>query len=481
LDQTGRRRAALWLLCTAQFVLVLDVTIVAVALPSLRDSLGFSAHDLQWVVSAYVLAFAGCLLLAGRGADLWGRRRLFMAGLAIFAGASVWCGLARASWELVAARTVQGLGAALVAPAALSLLTTTFAEGLERDRALGVWTAAAAGGGATGFLLGGVLTQGLGWRAVFLVNLPVGVAGLLLARPLLPEGRATGGRRRLDLAGAVTVTGALVGLVFGLSRIEQAGPGSGAAWLPLAAAALLGGAFVAVERRASDPLVPLPVLGNRRLTAAALVALLLTAVTTPNAFFVVLHLRDVHGYRPSLIGLTVAPVSLAVVAGSLVGGRLVGRLGPRPTMAAGLGAIAAGSAALATLSPAASAPGYLVLGLVASGLGLGAAAVASTTQGAAAVAPDQQGLASGLLNSAAQLGSGLGLAVLVTVATSRAAALTPPGVAPTKAAVVDGYRWAILAGVAAAAAGALVILGRAALAGGRRPGQGRPGRTMPVS
>jgi len=203
-----RRTLVLGLLCSVQFVLVLDVTIVAVALPSLRDGLGFSAEGLQWVVSAYVLAFAGFLLLGGRAADLWGRRRLFLAGLATFAGASGWCGLAGASWELVAARAVQGVGAAVVAPAALSLLTTTFAEGAARERALGVWTAAAAGGGATGFLLGGVLTQALGWRAVFLVNVPVGVAGLLLAR-VLPAGRRERAPRRLDLPGAVALGGGL--------------------------------------------------------------------------------------------------------------------------------------------------------------------------------------------------------------------------------------------------------------------------------
>jgi EmrB/QacA subfamily drug resistance transporter len=451
---------ALGLLCTAQFVLVLDVTIVAVALPSLRDGLGFSASGLQWVVSAYVLAFAGFLLLGGRAADLWGRRRLFVAGLAIFAVASGWCGLAGASWELVAARAVQGLGAAIVAPAALSLLTTTFAEGGPRERALGVWTAAAAGGGATGFLLGGVVTQALGWRAVFLVNVPVGLLGVLLAPVLLPErrGRAP---RRLDLAGAVTLTGALSTLVYALTQAEHAGPWSAGTWLPLAAAAALGGAFVACERRTAHPLVPLDVLRVRGLAGASLVALLLTAVTTPSVLFSIFYVQDLLGYPPTLVGATVAPFSVAVVAGSLGGARLVAltRLGARRAMAAGLLSVGLGTAALSTMGAAGGNPAPLVAGFLLSGLGLGVASVASTAMGTAAVPAAQQGLASGLLNTAAQVGTALGLAALVTIASVRTGALTPPGTPPAAAAVVDGYRWAILAGVAVtvATAGALAV------------------------
>jgi MFS family permease len=452
-----RRRLVLGLLCSVQFVLVLDVTIVAVALPSLRDGLGFSAEGLQWVVSAYVLAFAGFLLVGGRAADLWGRRRLFLAGLLTFAGASGWCGLAGASGELVAARAVQGLGAAVVAPAGLSLLTTAFAEGAARERALGMWTAAAAGGGATGFLLGGVPTQAVGWRAVFLVNVPVGVVGLLLA-PVLQAGRVEGTPRRLDLAGAVALTGGLGSLVYALSRVERAGPA--ATWLlPLGAAALLGVAFVARERRAAEPLVPLGTLRLPGLSGASLVALLLTAVTTPAMLFSILYLQDLLGYPPTLVGATVAPFSLAVVAGSLAGARLAGaaRLGPRRTMAAGLLGVGLGAAALSTMAASGGLPAAMLAGFVLSGLGLGVASVASTAMGTAAVPAAEQGLASGLLNTAAQVGTALGLAVLVTVASARTAALTPPGAQPPAAAVVDGYRLAILAGLAAilAAAGAL--------------------------
>jgi MFS family permease len=473
-----RRRLVLGLLCSVQFVLVLDVTIVAVALPSLRDGLGFSAGGLQWVISAYVLAFAGFLLLGGRAADLWGRRRLFLAGLATFAGASAWCGLAGASWQLVAARAVQGVGAAVVAPAALSLLTTTFTEGAERERALGVWTAAAAGGGATGFLLGGVLTQALGWRSVFLVNVPVGAVGLLLGR-VLPAGREPAAPRRLDLPGAVTLTGGLVALVYALSRVEHAGPSPAATWLPLAAAVLLGGAFVARERRAPHPLVPLGVLRVPALAGASMVAMLLTAVTTPAVLFCILYVQDLLGYPPTVVGLTVVPFSVAVVAGSLAGGRLAdaGRLGTWRAMAAGLLGVALGAAALASIGASGGFPLPLVAGFVLSGGGLGVASVASTAAGTAAVPAAQQGLASGLLNTAAQVGTAVGLAALVTVASARTGALTPPGAAPPPAAVVEGYRWAIVAGLSVTlAAAAALATGRAALPRPRRPARPRRGR-----
>jgi MFS family permease len=472
---------ALALLCTAQFVLVLDVTIVAVALPSVRGSLGFSAAGLQWVISAYVLAFAGFLLVGGRAADLWGRRRLFMVGLATFAGASAWCGLATASWELVAARAVQGTGAAIVTPAALSLLTTTFTEGAGRERALGVWTAAAAGGGATGFLLGGVLTQTLGWRAVFLVNVPVGILGLLLSPVLLSEGRRPSAPP-LDLAGAVALTGAMSSLVYALSQVERAGPGSAGTWLPLAAAVVLAGAFVARERRAAHPLVPPDALRHRGLVGASLVAMLLTGVTTPVALFSVLYVQDVLGYSPTRAGVTVAPISVAVVAGSLTGARLAaaGRLGADWTMAVGLLGVTLGAGGLATMEASGGLPPPMVAGFVLLGLGLGVASVASTARGTAAVPAERQGLASGVLNTAAQVGTALGLAALVTVASARTGALTPPGAQPSAAAVVDGYRWAILSGVMVAAATTGVV---AAVAEGafRRRDAPRPRPPGPVA
>jgi hypothetical protein len=295
---------------------------------------------------------------------------------------------------------------------------------------------------------------------VFLVNVPVGLLGVLLAPVLLPErrGRAP---RRLDLAGAVTLTGALSTLVYALTQAEHAGPWSAGTWLPLAAAVALGGAFVACERRTAHPLVPLDVLRVRGLAGASLVALLLTAVTTPSVLFSIFYVQDLLGYPPTLVGATVAPFSVAVVAGSLGGARLVAltRLGARRVMAAGLLSVGLGAAALSTMGAAGGNPAPLVAGFLLSGLGLGVASVASTAMGTAAVPAAQQGLASGLLNTAAQVGTALGLAALVTIASVRTGALTPPGAPPAAAAVVDGYRWAILAGVAVtvATAGALAV------------------------
>jgi len=269
------------LLCVAQFVVVLDATIVAIALPAIQRSLHFATVDLQWVVSAYTLAFAGCLVLAGRLADLHGRRRVFMAGLALFAGASLACGLSRSPGLLVAARALQGLGAAAVAPAALAAITAAVPDGAERRRALGVWTAAAAGGGASGWLLGGVITQQAGWPWVFLVNVPIGAVAVALAPVLVPETRAEGEGRRLDVAGAATLTAGLALVVLGLTRAQIDGIGAPLAAGGLAGGALLLGAFARIEARATDPLLPASLLRADGLAGANLAAAALTASTTP--------------------------------------------------------------------------------------------------------------------------------------------------------------------------------------------------------
>lgn len=255
---TGAKRkgAALALLCVAQFVDVLDVNAVIVALHSIGEDLGFSQAGLQWVISAYVLFFAGFLLLSGRVADLWGRRRTFVTGLGLFTAASLSCGLSVSPEILVASRALQGLGAAITAPAALSMITTIFAEGPERDHAVAAWTAVAAGGGAAGLLLGGIITDVLGWEWIFFINVPIGMAGIALSYVLLPEGRDFSASRRLDLLGAGTVTAGLVLLVLGLTRIEETGLGSPTTLATLGSAAACFGAFVFVEQRAADPLVP---------------------------------------------------------------------------------------------------------------------------------------------------------------------------------------------------------------------------------
>jgi EmrB/QacA subfamily drug resistance transporter len=436
----------------AQFVVVLDATIVAVALPEIQQDLGFSRAGLQWVISAYTLVFGGFLLLAGRAADLWGRRRMFMVGLVVFTGASLVCGLAGSPPALILGRIAQGLGAAIVAPSALSSLTALFPEGDGRGRALGVWTAAAAGGGATGWLLGGLLAGSLGWEWVFFVNLPVGLAGVVLAPVLVSESRDQGAPRRLDVAGAVSVTAGLTLLVYGITRVEEAGPFSPVTVSSLASSVVLLALFVLVEGRVRHPLVPLGVFRSRGLLGANLVALVLTAATTPPMLLCTLYVQQVLGFSPAQAGLVFPPFNLAVIGGSLLGPRLVARLGPRTTMVCGLIAIAAGSATL--LGVSSHTDGYLfylVPAFVLMGTGLGCASVASTASGTAAADGSLQGLASGLLNSAAQIGTVLGLAVLIPLSAARTQSLA--ATIPDDAALVGGFKLAFLGATVIAACG----------------------------
>jgi MFS family permease len=394
----------LLLLCCAQFVIVLDVTIVAVALPSIQDDLGFSATGLQWVVTAYSLAFGGLLVSSGRAADLFGRRRLFIAGLALFSAASAGCGLAHTPALLVTMRALQGSGAALLAPAALALVTEAYPDGPERRRALGLWTAAAAGGGATGWALGGILTSTVGWPAIFFMNLPVGVAGVMLAPRILPGGHARaggGGLAALDLPGVLLVTGGLVALVLGLKQAEEARLGP-ALVLGVALLAL----FVVVERRVAAPLLPPGTFRDRDLTRAVLVALALTASTTPAVLLSVLY-QEQELHRSALeTGLSCMAFNLAVIGASLLADRLA--LAHRKAMALGLAGVAAGALLLFVT---------LIGGYVVMGASLAPASVASTAMGTEALS-ESSGLASGLLNAAAQVGPPLGLALLISMGTT---------------------------------------------------------------
>jgi len=410
------RTGMIALLCVAQFVVVLDATIVAIALPAVQRSLHVATADLQWVVSAYTLAFAGFLVLAGRLADLHGRRRVFMAGLALFAGASLACGLSRSPGMLVAARALQGLGAAAVAPAALAAITAAVPDGPERRRALGVWTAAAAGGGASGWLLGGVITEQAGWPWVFLVNVPIGAAAVALAPLLVPETRAGGAGRRLDVAGAATLTTGLALVVLGLTRAQIDGVRSPLAAGGLVAGALLLGAFARIEARAADPLLPASLLRADGLAGANLAAGALTASTTPPLLLCVLALQGAQGRSALETGALFAPFNLAVVSGSLLGPRAVRALGTRTAMALGLGGIAAGVLAMLASGGARAAPIALVPAFVLMGVSLGCASVASTTAGTAAAGRAREGVASALLNTAAQVGTALGVAVLLSIA-----------------------------------------------------------------
>ena len=452
----ARRWLALVLLCIAQFVDVLDVNAVIVALPVVGRDLGFSPEDLQWVVTAYVLFFGGFLLLAGRLSDLFGRRRMFVLGLTVFTASSLACGLADSPLALVAFRAVQGLGAAIVAPAALSIISTTFTGGRERNLAMGVWTAVAAGGGAAGLVLGGFITDSLGWEWIFFVNVPIGVLGIALSFVLLEAGRGEQAARRLDVWGAVTVTAGLFLLVYGLTRAEEAGFGSPPTLAVVAFAVILLTTFLLVERSVVDPLVPLRVFRSPNLSGSALVAFTNTATTGPVAVIAVLYLQEILAYSPTQAGLLGLPFSLSVVVGSFLGTRLTDGLGAGRTMALGLVGISVATLLIAGISVEEGLP-YVLANAVLSGLALGCSAVASTARGTSAVEEQERGLASGVLNSSAQIGMALGLATLFTVAAARTGALADGGVA-SAAALVGGFRTSFYAAAGLAVAGALVPL-----------------------
>ena len=449
----SRPRAALALLCVAQFVDVLSITIAIVALPSLQQDIDFPQQDLQWVVSIYALMFGGFLMIAGRAADLYGRRKMFMAGLALFGCASLACGLASAPIFLVVARAAQGLGAALVVPAALSMLTVAFSEGAARNRALGAWTAAAAGGGATGFFLGGVITVTLGWRWVFLVNVPVAAVSCALSPVLLAESRDPKASRRLDMAGATTVTAGLLVLIYGFVRAQGAAVASPVTWGSLLLASMLLLSFGLIERRAEHPMVPLRLFHSRTFMGASLVAFLLTAITSPASVLGTLYLQQVRGYSPSAAGTAFVPFSLSVIVASFIGSWLIGRIGARATMVGGLIAVGAAIVIFSGISVVGGIA-YVLVGAALSGCGLGCAAVASTAAGTSAASSHDQGLVSGLLNTAAQVGHAVGIAVFVTIAAARTDALAGGGESAA-ADLVNGFRLAFYVGAALAIGGAL--------------------------
>jgi MFS family permease len=436
------------LLCVAQFVVVLDATIVAIALPSVQADLGLSTTMLGWVITAYTLTFGGCLLAAGRLADRAGRRRTFAAGLVLFAVASLASGLAPTGAALLAGRALQGLGAALVAPAALALLTTARPAGHARARALAWWTAAAAGGGASGWVLGGLLSGLLGWRSVFLVNVPVCAVAIALVPRVLPEARESA-RTRVDLAGAALSTAGLAAVVLTLTLAAARGPGAGATLAALAAAVALLVALHRVEARAADPLLNRAVLRRPGVLGPNLVAGVLTAATTPPMFLCILYAQHVLGLAPAAAGLLFAPFNLAVIAGSLAGPRIAAAVGERPAMVLGLLVIAGGALALLVIAPGAPAAPSLLGGFALLGAGLGVASVASTARGTAALEGADQGLASGLLATSAQLGTVLGLAVIVPLAAARTAALDGGPQAQVAGYQLGFVLAAALAGVAA--------------------------------
>jgi EmrB/QacA subfamily drug resistance transporter len=460
-------RWVLVLCCLAQFMVILDVSIVNVALPSIRADLGFSAVDLQWVVNAYTLTFAGFLLLGGRAADLLGPRRVFVAGLLLFAFASLAGGLSQSQEMLVIARGVQGLGGAIMAPVTLSILTTTFAEGAERNRALAAWGAMGAVGGATGNLLGGLLTDILGWQWILIINLPIGLAAAVAAVRLIPDVRpAPTGRRQFDLAGATSITAGLIVLTYAIVRTDVNGWGS-AATLELAAVGLgLIALFLLIERRAERPLVPLRIFRSRTLSAANFVVLLLGASAFAMWYFLSLYLQQVLGYSPIQAGLAFLPMPLTIVVASTQAARLVGRFGPGRVLTGGMLLIGLGMALLSRVPADGAYLANVFVPSVIAAAGIGFSFVPMTIAATNGVAPQEAGLASGLVNTSRQVGGSLGLAVLATLATQRTAAVAGAAV-PGAAALTAGFQRAFLVGAGFAFAGA--VAGALLLASTRAP------------
>jgi EmrB/QacA subfamily drug resistance transporter len=456
--KSGRRWPALALLCAAEFVVVGALAVVAIALPSIGEELGFSRSGLQWVISAYVLAFGGFLLPAGRAADLWGRRRVFVVGLALFSVASLVCGLSGSAALLIAARAAQGFGGALVTPAALSILTGVYPEGEGRSLAVGFWTAAQAGGGASGWIVGGFLAQGPGWEWVFFATVPVGALGVLLAPFLLHERSDPSASPKLDAAGAAIVTAALALLVYGCTQAEEAGLASPGTLGSLGLSVALVAAFVGVESRVSHPLVPLGVFRSRELVGSGLVALAFQATTNAPLLLCILYLQEVASLSPARAGFAFVPFNLAVVAGSFLGSRLTGGMGARITAASGLLAIAVGVLLLVGIATGGGFLGVLLPGFVLMGVGVGLSAVASTTAGTSALGGEKRGLASGLLNASAEVGYVLGLALLVPLSAARTDSVAGGAAHPTDAALVEGFRLAFYAGAVLAFLGALTAL-----------------------
>ena len=455
LTQSQRKNLLLLTVCLAQFMVILDISIVNVALPSIRRSLSFSSDGLPWVINAYTLTFAGFLLLGGRASDLFGRKRVFLAGTALFTLASLACALSGSREMLIAARAVQGVGGAVIAPASLAILTTSFAEGAERNRALGVWGAVGGIGGAAGALLGGLLTQGLGWEAVFLINVPVGAGVIAAGLAVVPESRAGLAHRHLDLPGALLVTGGFVALVYGIVRSDALGWGSTGVLAPIGAGVFLLATFLLVEGRFSRaPLMPLSILARRQLRAANLVVLSLYGAVFVMWYFISLYEQQVRGNDAVRTGLEFIPMTLGVALASLLAPRLARAIGPRWALTFGMLLAAVGLLILSGLAPGSSYLGTVLPGGLLSAMGLGFALIPATIIAVGGVPSTEAGLASGLLNTSRLLGGALGLAALTTIANSHAQAELLAGVHRAQA-LTDGYGLAVLVGAGVCAVGAL--------------------------
>ena len=455
--QTPHLRATLLLSCLAQFMVILDVSVVNVALPAIRHGLGFSEVDLQWVVNAYTVTFAGFLLLGGRAADLLGRRRVFVSGLMLFALASLAGGIADSQGVLIAARAVQGLGGAVIAPASLSILTTTFSEGAARNRAVGIWGAMGGAGGAAGVLLGGILTDLLSWRWILFINVPIGIIAAIAAQHYIVESRNAGRAREFDLRGALAATSGLTLLVLGIVRTDQTGWGDSSTLLLITAGVALLALFVLIEGRfAREPLMPLRIFRSRTLSASNIVVLLVGASSFGMWFFVSLYLQQVLGYSPIRAGLAFLPMTLCIVAGSTLASRLVGRVGAKPLLITGMASLTVGLFWFTDISPTGTYLGDMLFPSLLTAIGIGLAFVPATISAVAGVARQEAGLASGLVNTARLVGGALGLAVLAAIATSRTNTELHHAGTTAHAALVSGFQLAFVVSAGFALVGGLV-------------------------
>jgi len=455
------KKIVLAVLAIAQFMVILDASIVNVALPSIGAGLDFAQDDLLWVVNAYVLAFGGFLLLGGRTADLLGRRRVFIVGLVVFAIASLLAGVAQSPGWLIAARVLQGLAAAFLSPAALSIIISTFREGEERNRALGVWGAVAGAGGAAGVFFGGVLTDLAGWEWVFFINVPVALGAALLARNYVPESRSEESGRSFDLPGAVIVTVGLGALVYAIVEAADVGWSSAQTIIPLLSSIGLLTLFVVLEQRTKVPLVRLGLLRIRTVSGANIVIMTAMAALFAMFFFVSLYMQQVLGYSPFEAGVSFLPLALGFIVASGVSSVVVGRIGFRPVIVLGLLIIALGLYLFSRISVDGSFVEDILPASLVSALGGGMALVGLIIAGTSGVPERESGLASGLINTSQQIGGALGLAILASVATSRtgdvAAQATDPSAIPL--ALTEGFQDAFLVASGIAIFGAIVAVG----------------------
>jgi EmrB/QacA subfamily drug resistance transporter len=454
--------ALLLVVCLGQFMVILDVSIVNVALPSIKDSLGFSTNGLQWVLNAYTLTYAGFLLLGGRAADLFGRRRMFFGGTLLFSAASLLCAVAPTSEALIAARSVQGIGAAFLSPATLAIITTSFDEGAPRNRALGAWGAVGAIGATAGVLLGGVLTEAFSWPAIFLINVPIGLAIVMFSARLVPEGRSEAENRHFDLSGALLVTIGMTALTYGIVTTDRLGWGALGVLGPVAAGAALLVAFGLYENYldrvpSKVALMPLGIFRLRTLRAANIVIFLLYAAIFGFWFFQSLYMQGTLHYSALTTGLAFVPMTAAVGTGATLAPRIAKRITPRYTLAAGMFLAAAGEFLLTSVHPGGSYAANVLPGGVLGAFGLGLALVPATIVAVQGVGRAESGLASGVLNTSRFVGAALGLAVLSTLAANHTHDEIASGTASARA-LTDGFQLQFEIGAIFCLVGAIAAL-----------------------